>query len=94
MQFINFVFSVLRTFIHDPLVEWRRKSKTQKMNPADTELAQGEIHNDQVSRVSIGRIHTEVHSLNENVIESGPNTKVIAIKNDVCIWLRGRAVCL
>lgn len=48
MQFINFIFSVLRTFIHDPLVEWRRKSKTQKMNPADTELAQGEIHNDQV----------------------------------------------
>ena len=43
-----FLLSVLRTFIHDPLVEWRKKSKNQKMNPADTELALGEIHNDQV----------------------------------------------
>nr|XP_022332154.1 serine/threonine-protein kinase ATR-like isoform X2 [Crassostrea virginica] len=41
------LMSVLRTFIHDPLVEWRKKSKNQKMNPADTELALGEIHNDQ-----------------------------------------------
>ena len=38
------LFSVLKPFVYDPLVEWSKPARGQRMNPTDT----GEITNEQV----------------------------------------------
>lgn len=75
------LMSVLRTFIHDPLVEWRRKSKTQKMNPADTELAQGEIHNDQ-ALVHVQNIESRLKGIRRGTMQK-PRSVALSVEGHV-----------
>ena len=43
MQLLLFVFSVLKSFIYDPLLEWGKANKTQS-----TQTNAGEIKNEKV----------------------------------------------
>ncbi|XP_062573409.1 serine/threonine-protein kinase ATR-like [Saccostrea cucullata] len=72
------LMSVLRTFIHDPLVEWRRKTKAQK---TETELAQGEIHNDQ-ALVHVQNIESRLKGIRRGTMQK-PRSVALSVEGHV-----------